>query len=72
MTTAIMKWFDDAKGYGFARGEDGQDVFVHHSQIQTSGFRTLDEGDLIECEVVSGPKGLSARNVSVIRKADNC
>jgi len=73
MTTVTMKmkWFDDAKGYGFAQDEDGRDVFVHHSVIQMPGFRTLDEGDLVECDVIEGPKGYSAANVRVIQKAVN-
>lgn len=58
-----VKWFNDKKGYGFITGEDGKDVFVHHSAIQTEGFRTLVEGQEVEFEVANSPKGLQASNV---------
>ncbi|HEX2481177.1 MAG TPA: cold-shock protein [Methylomirabilota bacterium] len=61
-----MKWFNDAKGYGFITQEDGQDVFVHYSAIQASGFRSLAEGDRVEFEVTRGPKGLQASNVKKV------
>ena len=58
-----VKWFNDAKGYGFIVREHGPDVFVHHAPIIAEGFRTLGEGDRVSFEVVEGPKGLQARNV---------
>ncbi len=63
MAQGVVKWFNDAKGYGFITQEDGQDVFVHYSAIQGSGFRSLAEGDRVEFEVTQGPKGLQAANV---------
>jgi CspA family cold shock protein len=63
MASGLVKWFNDAKGYGFITQEDGQDVFVHYSAIQASGFRSLAEGDRVEFEVTRGPKGLQASNV---------
>jgi CspA family cold shock protein len=63
MANGLVKWFNDAKGYGFITQEDGQDVFVHYSAIQASGFRSLAEGDRVEFEVTRGPKGLQASNV---------
>lgn len=59
-----VKWFNAAKGYGFIRRESGEDVFVHFSAIQDSGYRTLEEGQAVEFEVVKGPKGLQAANVT--------
>ena len=58
-----VKWFNDAKGFGFISREDGPDVFVHHSAIQGEGFRSLQEDKLVEFEVVQGAKGLQAQNV---------
>ena len=58
-----MKWFNDAKGFGFITREQGADVFVHHTAIQSNGFRSLNEGDRVEFEVVQGAKGLQAANV---------
>lgn len=58
-----VKWFNDAKGYGFIAREDGPDVFVHHTAIQMEGFRTLKEGDEVEFEIAQGPKGPQAANV---------
>ena len=58
-----VKWFNDAKGYGFIEREGGGDVFVHHTAINAEGFRTLGEGDRVEFEVTQGPKGLAALNV---------
>ena len=58
MPQGLVKWFNDAKGYGFITQEDGQDVFVHYSAVQGSGFRSLAEGDRVEYEVTRGPKGL--------------
>jgi CspA family cold shock protein len=63
MAQGLVKWFNDAKGYGFITQEDGQDVFVHYSAVQGSGFRSLAEGDRVEFEVTQGPKGLQAANV---------
>jgi CspA family cold shock protein len=59
-----VKWFNAAKGYGFIQRENGEDVFVHFSAIQTEGYRTLDEGSKVEFEVTKGPKGLQATNVT--------
>lgn len=61
-----VKWFNAQKGYGFIQRDDGPDVFVHYSAIQTEGFRTLNEGDLVEFDIIEGPKGLQAANVSKI------
>jgi len=58
-----VKWFNNEKGYGFISRESGDDVFVHHTAIQGSGFKSLNEGDSIEFEVAKGPKGLQAQNV---------
>jgi CspA family cold shock protein len=59
-----VKWFNDAKGFGFITQEGGQDVFVHHTAISAQGFRTLAEGDKVQFDVVDGPKGLQAANVA--------
>jgi cold shock protein len=65
MTTGIVKWFNEAKGFGFISPDDGsKDVFVHFSAIQASGFRKLEEGQKVQFEIVAGPKGPSASNVS--------
>ena len=63
MATGTVKWFNDAKGYGFISQENGEDVFVHFSAIQAQGFKSLAEGDRVEFEVTRGPKGLQAANV---------
>ena len=64
MATGTVKWFNDAKGYGFIQPEDGgKDLFVHHSQIAGEGFKTLAEGEALEFDVTRGPKGLQAANV---------
>ena len=63
MPEGTVKWFDNRKGYGFIEGEDGNDVFVHHSEVQGSGFRTLDEGERVEFDIKQGPKGDQAANV---------
>ena len=62
-STGTVKWFNDAKGYGFISRSDGPDVFVHYSAIQGDGFRTLSEGQQVEFDVVDGPKGKQAANV---------
>jgi CspA family cold shock protein len=62
--TGKVKWFNNAKGYGFIQPEiGGDDVFVHHTAIVSEGFRTLSQGEKVAFEVVEGPKGLQARNV---------
>ena len=61
-----VKWFNASKGYGFIERQDGPDVFVHYSSIQSDGFRTLDEGQEVEFSVEQGPKGLQAARVTVI------
>jgi CspA family cold shock protein len=58
-----VKWFNDAKGFGFITREGGSDVFVHHTAIQADGFRSLAEGDRVQFDVVQGPKGAQAANV---------
>jgi CspA family cold shock protein len=64
MATGIVKWFNNAKGYGFVTPDDGeQDVFVHFSAIDMEGYRTLKEGQRVEFEVEQGPKGLHAQNL---------
>jgi CspA family cold shock protein len=62
--TGTVKWFNDAKGYGFIERPDGDDVFVHYSAIQGGGFKTLSEGESLEFDVVEGPKGKQAANVT--------
>jgi cold shock CspA family protein len=62
-TTGTVKWFSQEKGYGFLQQEGGPDVFVHHTAIQGSGFRTLHEGERVEFDVIEEPKGLKAQNV---------
>jgi CspA family cold shock protein len=62
-TSGNVKWFNDAKGFGFITSENGEDVFVHFSAIQGNGFRSLAEGANVEFDVVRGPKGLQAANV---------
>ncbi len=61
--TGRVKWFNENKGYGFILQDNGRDVFVHYSEIQQEGYRTLTEGELVEYELTDGPKGPQARNV---------
>jgi len=63
METGIVKWFNDAKGYGFISRQNGDDVFVHFSAIQAGGFRSLQEGQSVQFDVTRGPKGFQAENV---------
>lgn len=63
MSEGIVKWFDNKKGYGFIKREEGDDVFVHYSAIQGEGFKTLNQDEKVTFEVVEGPKGLQASNV---------
>ena len=63
MEKGTVKWFNDAKGFGFITREHGPDVFVHHTAIAAEGFRTLAEGQAVEFDVTTGPKGLQASNV---------
>ena len=65
-TSGNVKWFNDAKGFGFITAENGEDVFVHFSSIQGGGFRSLREGAAVEFEVSQGPKGLQASNVVAV------
>ena len=64
--SGTVKWFNDAKGFGFIQREGGPDVFVHFSAIQSNGFKSLAEGDKVEFEVVEGQKGLQAANVTKV------
>ena len=66
MTVGTVKWFNADKGYGFITPESGEDVFVHFSAIQTSGYRSLNEGQAVEFDVAQGPKGPQAANVRPI------
>ena len=66
MEQGTVKWFNDAKGYGFISRENGEDVFVHFSAIQANGFRSLKEGQPVQFNVVKGPKGWQAENVQVL------
>jgi CspA family cold shock protein len=67
MATGTVKWFNDAKGFGFiSQADGGEDVFCHHTAIQSEGFRSLQEGQKVEFEVKRGPKGLQAANVRPI------
>ena len=63
MSTGTVKWFNADNGYGFIQQSDGNDVFVHFSAIQKPGYRSLDEGEAVEFDVQTGPKGLQAANV---------
>lgn len=61
-----VKWFNATKGFGFITGEDGKDVFAHFSQINASGFKTLEEGQKVSFEIAQGPKGPQAENIQVL------
>jgi len=66
MPTGTVKWFNNSKGYGFISQESGNDVFVHHTAIQGDGYKSLEEGQKVKFDVVRGPKGEQAANVSKI------
>ena len=66
MPTGKVKWFNASKGNGFIEMDEGRDVFVHYTAIQVPGFRTLDEGQVVNFEVVDSPKGLQAAHVTLV------
>ncbi len=72
MTTGTVKWFNDAKGFGFIKPDDGtDDIFAHFSAIQMDGFRSLKEGQRVAFEVVAGPKGKQASNIQSAQSTEN-
>lgn len=66
-TTGTVKWFNGEKGFGFITQEEGDDLFVHYSEIQTAGYRSLDEGASVEFEITQGKKGMQASSVTVLK-----
>jgi CspA family cold shock protein len=71
MEKGTVKWFNAAKGFGFIARASGEDVFVHFNAITASGYKSLNEGDVVEFEVERGPKGLAAANVTVVQASTN-
>lgn len=67
MIKGTVKWFNSEKGFGFITGEDGKDVFVHYTQIQKEGYKTLEEGEPVSYEVTEGAKGPQAENVTSLK-----
>ena len=70
MLQGTVKWFNSAKGYGFISGQDGEDIFVHFSAIQTEGYKSLNEGDEVEFEKEKTAKGWQAINVNILKSAE--
>ena len=68
-TTGTVKWFSQEKGFGFIQQDGGPDVFVHHTGIEGRGFKTLNEGERVEFDVIEEPKGLKAQNVTRVEQA---
>ena len=66
-TQGTVKWFNGDKGFGFITQEQGDDLFVHYSEIQSTGYRSLDEGAMVEFEITQGKKGLQASSVTVVK-----
>ena len=65
MVNGTVKWFNAEKGFGFISKDDGEDIFAHYSQINTDGYKTLEEGQKVTFEVVKGPKGYQAENITI-------
>ena len=66
MAEGTVKWFNDTKGYGFIKSDEGQDVFVHHTEIQSDGYRSLKEGQRVQFDMAQGPKGPKATGVKPV------